>query len=197
MPTGYTADIKDGISFNTYALNCARAFGACVTLRDDPAGGDRIPDTFEPSDYHLKAAEKARGELSALDAMTPDDLERSASDSWAQAEVRRRRSLVDLRKQREAYEAMLEKVNAWVPPTPDHAELREFMRKQIEQSIDFDCNESYYPTPTVRLTGEAWVAERRARLARGVQYHEQEHAGEVSRAATRTEWVRALRDSLA
>ena len=34
MPTGYTADIKDGIDFKTYAMNCARAFGARVMLRE-------------------------------------------------------------------------------------------------------------------------------------------------------------------
>ena len=44
-------------------MNCARAFGACVELRDEPGGGDRIPEAFEPSDYHLKAVEKARSEL--------------------------------------------------------------------------------------------------------------------------------------
>lgn len=54
MPTGYTADIKDGISFETYAMNCARAFGACVSLRDKPSGGKVIPDAFEPSDLDVE-----------------------------------------------------------------------------------------------------------------------------------------------
>lgn len=94
MPTGYTADIKDGIDFKTYAMNCARAFGACVMLRDEPGGGD------------------------------------------------------------------------------------------------------YGKTPTVRLTGEAWAAERRANLTRDVQYHERAHAAEVARAAGRTAWVQSLRAAL-
>ena len=93
-------------------------------------------------------------------------------------------------------DTVLVKVKGWTPPTPDHAGLHEFMRTQIEQSIDFDCNESYCSTPTVRLTGEAWAASERARCLRDVKYHEKEHAGEVSRAATRTEWVRALRAAL-
>lgn len=196
MPTGYTADIKDGIDFKTYAMNCARAFGACVTLRDEPGGGDRIPEAFEPSDYHLKAVEKARGELAALEAMTPAECERAAAKAWYDAETNRLMRLEDKRKQREAYEGMLAKVKAWAPPTSDHADLHEFMRKQIEQSIDVDCDESYCLTPTVRLTGEAWAAVERARCLRDVQYHEKGHAGEVSRAATRTEWVRALRAAL-
>ena len=95
MPTGYTAAIKDGIDFKTYAMNCARAFGACVMLRDEPGGGDRIPDAFEPSDYHLKAAEKTRGELAALDTMAPAELERAAARAWDDAETNRLMLLED------------------------------------------------------------------------------------------------------
>lgn len=196
MPTGYTADIKDGIDFKTYAMNCARAFGACVMLRDEPGGGDRIPDTFEPSDYHLKAVEKAQGELAALEAMTNAELEHAAASSWNVAEIDRLMRLEDKRKQREAYEAMLAKAVAWKAPTPDHEELRKFMYEQIEKSIDFDCGGAYDKMPSLRLTGEAWFAEQSAKLSRDVRYHEKEYAGEVSRAATRTEWVRALRAAL-
>jgi hypothetical protein len=196
MPTAYTADIKDGIDFKTYAMNCARAFGACVMLRDEPGGGDRIPEAFEPSDYHLKAMEKARSELEALEAMTPAECERAAAKAWDDDETIRLMCLENKRKQREAYEAMLAKAAAWKAPTPDHEGLRKFMCEQIEQSIDFDCGGDYDNTPIVRLTGEAWVASELARCLRNVQYHEKEYADEVSRAATRTEWVRALRAAL-
>jgi hypothetical protein len=38
MPTGYTAGVADGTitEFREYALLCARAFGACIMLRDEP-----------------------------------------------------------------------------------------------------------------------------------------------------------------
>jgi monoamine oxidase len=196
MPTGYTADLKDGISFKTYALNCARAFGACVTLRDEPGGGENIPDEFTPSDYNAKAAQKARDELAALLNLTPDQRERRAAKAWDEAETSRLMRLEDKRKQREAYEAMLAKVNAWTPPTPEHAGLHEFMRTQIEQSIDFDCGGDYGKTPTPRLTGDQWSAQEAARLNRDIGYHEKEHAAECKRAADRTAWVRALRAAL-
>lgn len=53
MPTAYTADIAKGITFKQYAMNCARAFGALIDLRDKPANCE-IPDVVYPSDYHLK-----------------------------------------------------------------------------------------------------------------------------------------------
>lgn len=196
MPTGYTADIKDGISFETYALNCARAFGACVTLRDEPGGGERIPDSFEPSDYHAKAAEAARAELAVLDAMTPEECARAASKDYDDTETSRVMRLKHNEDRRSAYEAMLAQVNAWTPPTPDHVEYHKFMREQIEQSIDADCNSSYDRTPTKRVTGEQWAATRREELVRNIEYHGQEHAQEVRRAEQRTAWIQALKGSL-
>lgn len=48
MPTGYTADVQSGkvTDFAEYAMNCARAFGALVLMRDDPSDAD-IPERFE------------------------------------------------------------------------------------------------------------------------------------------------------
>lgn len=196
MPTGYTHDIKDGISFQAYAMNCARAFGACVTLRDEPGGGENIPDEFAPSDYHSKAAQTARIALDALLAMTPSERDRAASKAWDDAETSSLMRLEENRKQRAAYEAMLAKVNAWSPPTAEHAELHLFMREQIEQSIKFDCDGTYGTEPTPRLTGEQWASNEAARLNRDVAYHERNHAEEVERAASRSAWVKALRASL-
>ena len=196
MPTGYTADIKDGIDFKTYAMNCARAFGACVSLRDEPGGGERIPDAFEASDYHMKELERCRAELAALDAMTPTKREIAASNAWMAAETNRIESLHRCRDLRSSYEAMLAQVEAWIPPTPEHVDLQKFMREQIEKSIEFDCIESYYNKFIDKLSGKAWAEAGRARLYGDLQYHEKGHADEVSRAATRTAWVRALRASL-
>ena len=196
MPTGYTASIKGGIDFKTFALDCARAFGACVTLRDEPAGGDRIPAVFEPSEYHLKAAEAARSELAALETMGTSELESKATKEWENSEMHRQERLAEKRKLRGAYESMLSKVNSWTPPTMEHDGLKVFMQKQIRESIEWDCNEHYDITPAARVTGSEWATKRRAKLALDIEYHEREHAAEVSRAEGRTAWVRALRDSL-
>jgi hypothetical protein len=91
---------------------------------------------------------------------------------------------------------MLAKVMAWAPPTPEHDGLKEFMRTQISQSIDFDCDESYYAAPTPRLTGAQWASQRLEMLERDLAYHQKEHAAEIERAGSRTAWVKALRDSL-
>lgn len=196
MPTGYTADIRDGISFKTYAMNCARAFGACIELRDEPSGGDAIPERFEPSSYHATGAAKDRADLAALAQMTPADQERAAAKDFDDAETSRVMYLREKATQRAAYEAMLAHVNAWTAPTEDHANFKTFMREQIEQSIEFDCDGTYFERPTVRKDGAQWAADRLAFLTKSLARHEHEHAEEVKRAESRTAWIAALRASL-
>lgn len=75
MATGYTHPVAEGTvtDFATFALDCARAFGALITIRDDPPGTP-IPDEFTPSTWNAEAKEGAEArlaELMALPGMTP------------------------------------------------------------------------------------------------------------------------------
>lgn len=196
MPTGYTCDIPKGIDFKTYAMNCARAFDALVSLRDEPFGGDKIPDTFEPNDYHLKEAEKLREKLDSHASMSDEDLAVATTKDWEDKENQRQEALEVIAKRRAAYEAMLEAVKAWAPPTPDHDELKTFMQDQIGQSIEFDCDTEYYEHQTPKLSWPEWAEELRLKLEDDLQYHEEKYEEEKKRAARNTAWIRALRASL-
>lgn len=196
MPTGYTADIAKGINFATFAMNCARAFGACVTIRDDPGGGEAIPDQFEPDTYHADAVVAAEGRLAELLKMTDPEKERAAAEAWDKAESHRVMRIAELRKLRAEYESMRAQVAAWRPPTPDHEGLKEFMLSQLDQSIDFDCDERFYSTPEQRMSGPEWHAYEVEDVRRSIETHSRQHAAEVQRAASRTAWVKALRASL-
>lgn len=195
MPTGYTAAIKDGITFEKFALDCARAFGACVSMREEPSDA-AIPDVFEPSDYHLKKMAAAQERLSMLEQMTEAAANRSAHKEWDEAETRRAMAIAEKGALRAKYEAMLKKATEWVPPTPDHKGLSDFMIEQIKSSLDWDCDTSYYDKPTPRLSGAAWLTQAKEKEARDIEYHRKNYAEEVDRCASRTEWVRALRAAL-
>ena len=194
MPTGYTAPIKDGITFEQFALGCARAFGALVLMRDEPSDAP-IPDRFEPSDYHTKAIAEARAELARLDAMSLGDAAIAAENEHLAAIERYRTRLADKRELRRKYEAMLAKVEAWEPPTPEHVEYKNFMRSQIAESIDWDCCEKYDTEPKATMPRE-WLAEKIAAVRKNIEYHQGEHAKEVARTESRNVWLKALRDSL-
>lgn len=196
MPTGYTAKIADGIDFRTYAMDCARAFGACVTLRDEAGGGDMIPEMFEPSNWHRERLREALAEHARLAALSAAEVEAAAAQAWSEAEAGRLKRLAEKRDLRAKYEAMLAQVNDWTPPTEEHAQLRDFMRDQITESIEFDCGGNYDAEPEPQLSGEEWRAKMIDKANWDISYHTKADAGERERAASRTAWVRALRASL-
>lgn len=194
MPTGYTAAIADGISFKEYAMSCARAFGALVEMRDDTDA--EIPEEFRPSTYHLERLQDARQELSSLERMTMVEASLNSKTNYTALELRRAKRLEEIKELRCRYEAMLTECKKYAPPTPDHAEFRIFMIRQIEESIKFDCSTTYYDKPTVLLTGEAWLDQQISQAKKDIVYHEAEYSKECERVKERNAWVKALRDSL-
>lgn len=195
MPTGYTADIADGITFKQFAMRCARAFGALILMRDDPMNAP-IPDEFKPSDWHGKELAKAKGRQIELLAITLEQAAVLAKKDYTEAEARRLQMIADNKALKAKYEAMLVQVRAWTPPSADHIELRSFMEQQITESIRFDCGGDWLNEPTKLLSAEAWLADRLKKAEDDIKYHVKELAAEQERAASRTRWVRQLRESL-
>lgn len=194
MPTGYTAPIADGISFEQYAWNCARAFGALVMMRDEPASAP-IPERFEPSDYNRKAMERAHEELNRILSMTPEQIASERDKDFEREMDSYERRIAKADDLRSKYESMLSSVRAWEAPTPDHVEYKAFMEEQILKSIDFDCDTSYDTLPE-RKSADGWIATRLAELRRDLAYHEKAQREEVERTDKRNQWIKALRDSL-
>lgn len=194
MPTGYTAAIADGISFENFVWSCARAFGALVTMRDDPTDA-QVPEVFTPSPYYAESLEKARSELARLKAMTTREISAACAADFAWLEKRHGERIAEATELRNKYNAMLAKVVQWTPPTPDHAELQKFMADQIRQSIDFDCSTRYDVAPQQR-DPQAWHAAALVEMQRSVAYHENAAREEQERVAKRNAWIKALRESV-
>lgn len=195
MPTGYTADVQSGkvTEFRDFAMQCARAFGACITMRDDPSDAP-IPEKFEPAPYYANALKEAEAELERLRVMTIDQQDVAAREH-NDLELASWRSREDERVlQRHRYEVMLEKAKAWTAPTEDHVKFREFMISQLSESIEWDCGRSS-PQPTPLKRSE-WYSKAIADAMLRVARYEEEVEKEIERANDRTAWVKALRDSL-
>lgn len=197
MPTGYTADVQSGkiTDFPAFALLCARAFGATVMMRDDPLSSP-IPDEFKPSQHHAEWARDMRAKLDALLAMTPEEIatardaaEANRATSLAEAEERCAQELA-------RYEAMLSAVNAWVPPTPEHVGLKEFMVEQLNNSIRFDCGPVTYNSEPLPPPPE-WHGIQIKNAADNLARYIKAQRDEEERVADRNAWVRALRQSFA
>ena len=194
MPTGYTALIEDGVSFEKFTLRCARAFGALITMRDDPMDAN-IPEELVVDSYYQERYLEACEELEQLKAMTEKEKTIAAMKDY-EASVKTNNAIVAKKKKLlKKYQDMLEKVNAWEPPTPDHEGLKKFMKEQIESSIKWDCDFKYCKDP-IALSDEEWYKIQLESAEHDIEYFQKQYEAECERVAGNTKWIQALRKSL-
>ncbi len=194
MPTGYTADIHDGkpVTFEAFAMQCARAFGALIMMRDSATDAP-IPEAFEPSTWNDERLAEALADTTQLVAMTKEQIEAAATEANRLAEESWQKAATKSREMHARYTDMLKQVLLWKPPTPDHEKLRSFMENQLRQSIHADCSTSEKPTP---LTPAEWHDEQVKHFDWLINYHRDEAAKEKERVASRNKWLSDLRASL-
>lgn len=153
MPTGYTQGIYDGSykTFDEFALDCARGFGFCISLRDEPLNGE-VPQ-LEENPYYETRFQEADEELKDWLALTDEELQEKKNyyDGLRQKEYEE--SLKKTKALRERYDTFLDKAQRFVPPTTEHERHKTFMIEQINQSMAFDCTPG--PKPVVQ-TFEEW-----------------------------------------
>ena len=200
MPTGYTGPIYEGkedYTFEKFAMRCARSFGACVGLRDEPLDKEIDLDKhFQPSDYYKKELERAEKEYKEflLNPPTVDELSKEYDEMVEKnkKEYLARKEENEQRKIR--YYNMLSQAQDWVPPTPEHCKLKEFMIKQLEDSLNFDCG-NYEPVTESR---EEYIEYRLStnRFTREIEHYRESYQREVNACNERREWVKQLINSL-
>lgn len=200
MPTAYTAPIYEGkedYTFEKFAMRCARSFGACVGLRDEPLDMEIDLDKhFQPSDYYKKGLERAEKEYKEflLNPPTVDELNKEY-DEMMEKNLQERIAREEGNEQRKArYWDMLSQAQNWVPPTPEHCKLKNFMIKQLADSLDFDCG-NYAPVTESR---EEYIEYRLSsnRFTREIDHYRELYQKEVDACNERREWVKQLMDSL-
>lgn len=196
MPTGYTAALNAGdVPFPEFVLRCARAFGPLVTIRDDALDAP-IPDRINPSKYHLTALEEDIKTLVDIESWNAAYAGSKAGASYKQALECQKRHLTNSGAVRKRYESMMQCVEDWTPPTPDHVRLKDFMLKQLIESIRFDCLDSDdLPMPKAQ-SGQEYKQDRLCKILADIEYHAKEYREELERSQERTEWLRSLRSSL-
>jgi hypothetical protein len=197
MPTGYTADVQDGkvTDFPTFAMQCARAFGALVLMRDDPKDAS-IPEEQRPGSYYIESVQRDEVALGRLLTMSGPDCEAAAIKAHEAAVTYAADYLAKRRTERERYKAMIAKVEAWTPPSADHVNMKKFMLDQLNESLKFDCGGDYSPTVEPLLSGSGWRLQQIARAKESLERSRKSLAEEEERVRGRNKWVRELRESL-
>jgi hypothetical protein len=196
MPTGYTSKIYDGenVTGKEFLLDCARAFGACIEMRDDPLTKE-IPDEFKPSTYHEEQLKNYLIKLEEYKNTSIEDAEILSMKDYDEAERYRLNAIDKDNKLRLRYQKALDEVQKWNPPTKEHEGLKKFAIEQLTESINFDCSGSYY-TPIKKLTGQEWLDKKIEECNWNIEYCKKEQKEENERVADRNEWIKQLRESL-
>lgn len=191
MPTGYTSGIENGMTFKEYATNCAKAFGANVLMRDLPMSAPI--KTYETDPYYvnkLLQTIKEKEEFLKLSVEQKNEL-------WIKEykEYVTERTSWNNKNQllREKYEAMLEKVNSFEPPTEDHVNYKEFMKSQIVESIKFDC---YVHEIKEQESFEDWLDIKLNGFEKDIEYYTEKNEDEISNNTGRNTWNEKLFEAL-
>lgn len=193
MPTGITSDIYDGkdLTLRGYLLRVGRSMSYSIMQRDSPL--DEPPKRSEPSRYHAEALAKAEARVEELLGMLEEQAAPLAAEAHEQAMARYEHERAANQELRERYEKMIAAVEGWTPD-PLVAQTKEYALKQLRESLDFDCG--YRSSPPQRRSPMEWWENEIGAARNAAQYHREEGAKEIARAAERNLYIDALYASL-
>lgn len=181
-------------SFREFALGCARAFCACVMIREEQIEGD-IPE-FKPSLHNLRELEEAKAERHHLIEMSDEE-----RIKFGQAKKDEEIENCEKYLSREVIEnlrlsIMRDKVLAWKVPSKDHVELKSYMLDQLKIS----AHSLQYSENRLRDAKTSFARDYYDRALdeanRAIEYNENAQLEENSRTNDRNRWVNELKASL-
>ncbi|WP_428743197.1 hypothetical protein [Tenacibaculum sp.] len=199
MPTGYTAGIIDGTTetFQDFAKQCMRAFGATIHMRDESMDKEYEPRI--PSDYHTKALKTANEKLRQAETLTDSEIIENRKAHIVKNKAYYLKRIEETKKAKERLDLFLEKAKAFNPPTKDHEGIAKFMIEQIETTIDHDGSTKYYDDELAKIdaqlsdiNADKIRTEMIADAKRDIEYHTKEHNAELKRCEDSNKWVNDL-----
>lgn len=204
MPTGYTAGIIDGeiTTFEQFATQCTRAFGATIHMRDNPMDSPYEPRT--PSDYHTNSIQSKRERLEEIESMSDEKIVEDFNTQLEEDLKYHQTKMEEDKRNLEKLNSMLESAKSWVPPTEDHQPFRNFMIEQIESTIKVDGDPSYHVNKMVGIKKQMeeginpkeYREETIQEIKSQISYHETEYQNELVRCKDSNDWMEKFFESI-
>jgi hypothetical protein len=204
MPTGYTAGIIDGeiTTFEQFATQCTRAFGATIHMRDDSLDSPYEPRT--PNEYYVNSIQSQREEIERMESLTDEDIVQEFETLMKENLEYHEKGLEKDKANLEKLNSILSSAKAWVPPTEEHEGLRTFMIEQIESTIKVDGDPSYHVNKIVQIKQETeegidpkvYREERIKECKDRISYHETEYQKELVRCKQSNDWMEKFFESI-
>ena len=199
MPSGYTEGIRNGTinDLNDFVWTCARGFGAFVTQKDD---FDELPILKEkPYPYYKNQIKKSLKEKQKYNEYTEDDWQNEYSKYVKTQLENINDNIKEKEELKEKYENILKQVKDWIPPNEDFYELKSFMIKQLEESIDLDCEISFWKeqkNKILNLNVETYKQDTINNIEEYLLSSKRYYKEEVERVKSRNQWKQQLVDSV-
>lgn len=199
MPSGYTEGILSGTinDLNDFIWMCARGFGAFITQKDNI---DEPPILKEkPNPYYKNKIKQLLNEQQKYNEYTDDDWQNEylkyIEDQLKDIDDNIKEKI----ESKEKYENILNQVKEWIPPNENFHKLKSFMINQIEESIDFDCNTSFWQERKNKISNLKLEQYKRnvlndinESLISNKEYYDEE----VQRVKERNQWKQQLIESI-
>lgn len=194
MPTSYTAGIEDGkiTTFRQYALQCVRAFVALIEMRDESLDKE-LPKEIVPAPYYAEQVGVDEAYLTELNQRSDKEWAAKYAEVIADTSAKNNERAKTHRDITARYAYLGADVNAWIPPTSEHQEMKNFMLEQIRISTEHSSKEPY----TVNLPSfDVWKAQVLSEAKHDCIYSSENLSKQKKLAAGRNEWLQALYKSL-
>ena len=199
MATGYTHEIINGniTTFKDFAILCTRAFGATIHMRDENLDTPYEPRTVS-SYYSESIAEKAK-ELEHLNSISIEDFEKEMIAQWERDIQYHQNAIEKSKKDYEVLIKLLEEAKAFVPPTDEHVNFKEFIIEQLKGTIEYDCNITYHLNSLEELNDrinnydiEKEKADKITAMEDSLEYSKKSLNDEIRRVNDSNKWMSDL-----
>lgn len=194
MPSAITAPMYEGkpITAAEFIMRCARQFGGLAHMRDDRLDAPIVPRVANTEHYD-KTIARLSEELDRYLTMTIEEAAIEVDKAHIERMASYEESCAKKNAIRARYEAILEQVKQWEPPTPEHTNLKDYAIKQIEDCIEWDCQ--IYDAPT-KSSPEEWLEGSIEATKRSLEYYQRNKVEEIKRVEDNNLWVSQLVESI-
>ena len=204
MPTGYTAMIDDNPKMTATEWimeGLARAFGICITLRDDSQGLtekqilERLTQDLEKeTSYHKKELRKATKEVKRLGTRNETEWKRVWQSEEKKKRTANKRSVEEADKNRERHERIRFELLRVLASDKAHKITKNIIKFGIDQLdlVKSDCT-PYIQEP---ITLEKWIRSQIDQNTRDIDYHTKELAEAKERTTERINLYKRLKEDI-
>jgi hypothetical protein len=185
---------NEDITVAEFLTNSARLGGPLVAyLRDEPLGTPIRQRYVSP--YTKGKVCRAEDNLAEAKAITFEEAERIVEREYERDLEHYQERLKESEELKKRYEAMLEKVKAWEPPTPEHIVVKTTAIEQLEESILFDCKSISMFEPK-KQDPQEYIAEQVKWARDDLKMAKERLAEEEARVEEINNWIEAFQKSL-